>query len=164
MDFKTKSAAVEFDERVISAQELAGAAAVTPHMMGRDMQYGGILLLHVNGLKDEATGKKAMVALTKVAGVAKVTPYSKHQAVGVQFGGKGKVTTKQLIDALNAAGLKGSQYGIRSVNGASGQAMNSDNSAIDEHAGMQMGNGSMGGKGAFGAVGRRMGCRCGCHR
>jgi copper chaperone CopZ len=94
VDFKTKSAKAEFDENVISAQEVARAMSGTPHMMGKGMQYGGSLLLRVAGVNDEATGKKATTALSKVEGVAKVTPYPKQQAVGIAFTGKGKATSK----------------------------------------------------------------------
>jgi hypothetical protein len=50
--FKGGFAAVAFDENVISAQELARAMSVTPHLMGKDMQYGGILVLSVTGVND----------------------------------------------------------------------------------------------------------------
>ncbi len=155
VDFRGKSATTEFDESVISAQEVARAMSGTPHMMGRDMQYGGILLLSVAGVNDEATGKKATAALSKVEGVAKVTLYPKHQAVGIEFKSNGKVTSKRLIDALEAGGLKGTQYGMRSANGATGQAMNGGNGFMPDHAGMAMGNGGMPGPAVLG-VG--MGC------
>ncbi len=80
----------------------------TSHMMGRDMQYGGALVLKVAGLKDDDTAKKAKDALGKVEGVAKVTPSLKQESVSVQFAEKGKVTTKQLLEALAKDGLKGS--------------------------------------------------------
>ena len=162
MDFKGKYATTEFDESVISAQELARAMSSTPHMMGRDMEYGGILLLSVDALKDEATGKKVTAALSKVEGVAKVTPYPKHQAVGVEFTGKGKVTSKQLLEALDAAGLKGSQYSSsRGSDERAGQTVYGPNGSMQDHANMQMGNGNMAGPGA---MGRGMGCGCGCCR
>jgi copper chaperone CopZ len=110
-DFKNKSATIEFDESVISAQEVARAMSVTPHMMGKGMQYSGILLLSVPGTKDQTTGKKAEATLTKIAGVSRVTLYPQQQAVGIQFTNTGTVTTKQLIEALETAGLKGTQYG-----------------------------------------------------
>ncbi|HJT79306.1 MAG TPA: hypothetical protein VJ739_19070, partial [Gemmataceae bacterium] len=44
------------------------------------------------------------------------------QAVGIQFTGKGKATSKELLDALSAAGLKGTQY--TTTRGASGRSMN----------------------------------------
>ena len=111
VDFKTKNATVEFDETVISAQEVARAFADTPHMMGRNMQYSAALVLSVAGLKDAATGQKAKDAFVKVEGVSKVTPFPKQEAVSVDFSTKGKVTSKQLIEALDKAGLKGSHYG-----------------------------------------------------
>ena len=110
MDFKGKTAVAEFDESVISAQEIARAMSATPHMMSRDMQYGGVLVLSVAGAKDAATGKKAISALHKVPGVANVTLFPQQDAVGVEFGGKGKATSRQLLDALRAAGLQGVQY------------------------------------------------------
>ena len=108
MDFKGKSAAIEFDESIISAQEAARAMSITPHMMGRDMQYGGILVLSVPGVNEEATGKQAAAALRKVEGVRDVTLFPKQQAVGIEFTGKGKVTSKQLTDTLQrlSTGLK----------------------------------------------------------
>ena len=110
MDFKGKYATVEFQEDVISAQQVARAMSATPHMMGRDMQYGGRLVLSVAGVNDKATGMKATAALSKVDGVARVTLYPEQEAVGVEFTDKGKVTSKQLIDALGEAGLKGARY------------------------------------------------------
>ena len=112
VDFKGNYATIEFDEKVIAAQNVARSMSITPHMMGRDMQYDGMLLLSVPGFKDEATGNRAKAALSKVEGVAKVTLYPKQQAVGIEFTGKGKVTSKQLIEALDAAGLKAAQYGM----------------------------------------------------
>src|SRR5260370_33985365 len=120
-DFKSKSATIEFEENAISAQEVANAMFVTPHMMGKDMQYGGIFLLSVAGVNDEAGGKKATAALSKIEGVAKVTLYPRQQAGGIQFTGKRKATSKQLIEALAAAGLTGARYG--SARGTAGPAM-----------------------------------------
>ncbi|MBX9628848.1 MAG: heavy-metal-associated domain-containing protein [Gemmataceae bacterium] len=157
VDFPGKYAVVEFEEVVISAQEVARAVSATPHMMGREMAYGGVLVLSVPGLKDEATGKKATAALGKVEGVAKVTPYPQQQAVGVEFTDKGKVSTKQLIETLEAAGLKGAQYGA--ATGPGGQS-----GPAPDHAGMAMGDGGMGGHAGM-AMGNggmpRMSCGCG---
>ena len=111
VDFKGTYTTIEFQEDIISAQQIAGAISATPHMMGRNMQYGGALVLSVAGVQDEALGQKATAALSKVEGVSKVTLYPKQEAVGIEFNAKGKVTSKQLIDALELAGLKGSQYG-----------------------------------------------------
>ena len=158
MDFKGEYATIKFDENVISAQEVARAMSVTPHMMGRGMQYGGILLLSVAGVKDEATGKKAKAALSKVEGVEKVKLYPQQQAVGIEFTRKGKVTSKQLIEALKEAGVKGTEYSTAgTASGPSGQAMNGRNGSMPEHAGMAMDNGTMAGAG-----GMDHGMACGC--
>jgi hypothetical protein len=110
VDFKGKYAVIDFREDVISAQEVGRAMSATPHMMGRDMQYGGLLVLSVPGVNDKATGTKATAALGKVEGVARVTLYAQQEAVGVEFSDKGKVTSKQLTEALDEAGLKGARY------------------------------------------------------
>jgi len=86
--------------------------AATPHMMGRDMQYGGHLVISVAGSKDEAVGKKAREALSKVKGVASITLYPRQEAVGISFTGDGRVTSKQLIEALERAGLSATPYTI----------------------------------------------------
>lgn len=151
VDFAGKYAAVEFDEAVISAQEVARAVSATPHVMGKDMRYGGVLVLSVPGVRDEAAGKKAEAALRKVGGVAKVTLYPQQQAAGVEFTDTGKVTTRQLIEALEPVGLKGTQYAT--AGGPGGQAMNGQNGSMADHAGMAMGNGGMGGHGAMGGMG-----------
>jgi hypothetical protein len=59
VDFQDKEATVTFDEKVISAQGVARAMSMTPHMIGRGMQYAGMLLLSVPGVKNDATAKKA---------------------------------------------------------------------------------------------------------
>lgn len=112
MDVNSKKATIEFDEKVISAQEVARAMNYTPHMMGPKMQYGGLLLLSVEGIKDKAAGKKVTSALMNVKGVGKVMVDPRQEAVGILFASKGKVTSKQLIEALEKAGLKGSQFGV----------------------------------------------------
>jgi copper chaperone CopZ len=155
VDFKGEYATIKFDENVISAQEAARAMSVTPHMMGRGMQYGGTLLLGVAGFKDEATGKKAKAALSKVEGVEKVKLYPQQEAVGIEFTGKGKATTKQLIEALEAAGLKGAQYSAASE--SRGQARNGGDNSTPNHTGMAMDNGAMAGAG-----GMEHGMACGC--
>lgn len=155
VDFPGKYATIEFDETVISAQEVTRAMSGTPHMMGKDMRYGGILVLSIPGVKDEAAGKKAEAALGKVEGVAKVTLYPQQQAVSIGFTDTGKVTSKQLIEALEPAGLKGNQYAT-----ASAPATNGQNGSMADHAGMAMGNGGMPGP----AMGAGMGCGCGCYR
>jgi copper chaperone CopZ len=159
VNFGTKNAAIEFDEGVISAQEIARALADTPHMMGGNMQYGSSLALSVAGLKDDATGKKAKDALGKVEGVSKVTPFPKQESVSVEFSGKGKVTSKQLIEAIDKAGLKASHYGTADSKKTSAARPS------NEHEGM-----AMNGQSKTGMAGMRMnGMRghamtCGCSR
>ena len=155
MDFKGKYATLDFDESVISAQEVARAMSITPHMMGKGMQYDGTLLLSVPGVKDETSGNKVKAALSKVEGVAKVTLYPQQQAVGIAFTGKGKVTSKQLFEALEAAGLKGAQYSTTSE--SRGQARNGGDNSTPNHAGMAMDNGAVAGAAALGH-----GMACGC--
>jgi copper chaperone CopZ len=41
VDWNTKNAKIEFDETIISAQQLSESIARTPHMMGGNMQYAG---------------------------------------------------------------------------------------------------------------------------
>lgn len=105
VDWKTKNAHVEFDESVVPAQKVAGLIADTPHMMGGKMHYGGLLVLKVAQIKDEATAKPVKESLAKVKGVERVLAYPKQHSVEVQFATKGEVTTKQLIEALKAVGL-----------------------------------------------------------
>jgi copper chaperone CopZ len=153
VDFQGKYATIEFKENIISAQEVARALSTTPHMMGRNMQYGGTLVLHVAGVNDAATGQKATAALRAVEGVAKVTLFPKQQAVGIEFTPTGKVTSKQLTDALKEAGLNGAQN--ISANVPSAQAMNGSNGSMPDHAGLAMDNGAMTTHGA-------MVMACGC--
>src|SRR5437868_8508849 len=129
--------------------------STTPYMMSKDMQYGGVLVLSVAGVKDNTIGKKAVAALRKVEGVAKVTVFPQQEAVGVEFTSKGKATSKQLLDALKAAGLQGAQY--VSASGPRDQAMNGGNGPLPGHAGMTMDNGAMTGHGAMSHV---MACGC----
>lgn len=110
VDWATKSAKVSFDESVLSAQQLAAAIASTPHMMGGGMSYGGWLALSVPGIKDEASAKEAETSVRGIKGVAKVGASPKQHTLSVQFASDGKVSSKQLIDALDAAGFKASNY------------------------------------------------------
>ena len=106
VDWNTKSAKVSFDESVVSAQKIADAFARTPHMMGGNMQYGAWLALKVDGVKDEATAKKAKDVLSAVKGVSRVAVYPAQESVGVAFAADGKLNSAELIAALNEAGLK----------------------------------------------------------
>jgi copper chaperone CopZ len=118
VDFNSKRAMIEFDEKLISAQEVARAMSYAPHMMAPNMHYGGVLVLSVEGVKNKATGKKAASALKKVKGVGQVLVDPREEAIGVQFAATGKVTSKQLIEALDKAGLKAGQYHAQAKTGA----------------------------------------------
>jgi Cd2+/Zn2+-exporting ATPase len=110
VDFTAKRAMIGFDEKVISAQEVARAMSYTPHAMGPNLHYAGILVLSVEGVKNQAAAKKARAALSKVKGVGKVIVDPRQEAVGIQFTATGKVTSKQLIDTLEKAGLEAAQF------------------------------------------------------
>jgi copper chaperone CopZ len=111
VNYPNKVATVDFDETVISAQEVSRAMFQTPHAMGPNMKYSAFLLLSVPDAKDKTAGTKATTALSKVDGVAKAVFYSQTKSVAIQFADKGKVTSVQLIKALDDAGFKASQYG-----------------------------------------------------
>jgi copper chaperone CopZ len=103
VDWFTKNAQVEFDEKVLSVQTLTQRIAATPHMMGRDMHYGAWLALNVPDLKDEAAGQKVKQALAGVQGIKQVSVYPDKHAIGVLFSGDGKLTTQDVIDLLAKA-------------------------------------------------------------
>lgn len=105
VDWKTKSAAIEFDEAVLPAQRIALLVAKTPHMMGGGMHYGAWLLLRSSDIKDDGSGKQVQVALGRVKGIKQVVAYPKQHAVGVLFDPEGELTTQQLIEALKEAGF-----------------------------------------------------------
>ena len=81
--------------------------------MGKNMKYGGFLLLSLSDVKDKAMIKKATTTLEKVEGVAKAVYYPQTKFVAIQFADKGKVTSTQLIKALEDVGLKASQAGAK---------------------------------------------------
>jgi copper ion binding protein len=110
VDWATKSAKVEFDERVLSAQQIANAVTATPHMMGGGMHYGSWLALSVPGIKDEASAKKAETAVGEIKGVVKSTASGAQHTLSVQFSKEGDVSSQQLIDSLEKIGFKASTY------------------------------------------------------
>lgn len=105
VDWASKNAKVEFDERQISAQQLSSRIATTPHMMGGNMKYGGWLALKVPEIGAEGNADKAKSALAKIKGVSTVSVYVPQKSVGVSFTGQGDITTTQLIDGLKEVGL-----------------------------------------------------------
>jgi Cu+-exporting ATPase len=110
VDWTSKSAKVEFDESVLSAQQLALSLAATPHMMGGGMSYGGWLALSVPGIKDKASAKEAESAVRSIKGVANVSTSTAQHTLSVQFAKQGSVGSQQLIDELEKAGYKASNY------------------------------------------------------
>lgn len=108
VDWRTKNAKIEFDESVLPAQALAQKIAGTPHMMGRGMQYGGWLALKVPSVKDDASGKAVKDALSGVEGISKVAVYPAQHSVGIQFSGKGTMTSQEVIDLLAKADIEAS--------------------------------------------------------
>ena len=110
VDWKSKSAWITFDDRLISAQQVAQTIAATPHMMGRGMHYQASLALKVPGLTDDASAEKAKAALAEVPGVAAVYTHPQQQSIAVRFDNTGKVTTADLIAALKKAGLEAAPF------------------------------------------------------
>jgi copper chaperone CopZ len=109
VDWATKSAKVQFDENVISATQVADAVARTPHMMGGGMRYSGTLALSAPALdKDKVT--VAREALEKLPGVAKVNVFPSTHTLTVQFKDNAKLTSMELINALDQIGLKAKTY------------------------------------------------------
>ncbi|MGQ0634818.1 MAG: cation transporter [Planctomycetaceae bacterium] len=133
VDWNTKNAVIEFDEKQVSAQKVAGLIAATPHMMGGNMRYGGWLSLKVDGVSDEKTAARAKEALGGVAGVSQVAVYPKQGSVGIAFDAKGDVALADLLAALDAVGLKGATESEPATKASAGQAQ------FDPHAGMAMG-------------------------
>lgn len=106
VDWKTKNAGVEFDESIISAQQVAKLIADTPHMMGGKMHYGGLLILKVPSVKDDASAKRAKEAIAKIKSVKRVAAFPKNHTIGVQFSDKGDLTSEELIAALKQVGIE----------------------------------------------------------
>ena len=110
VDWATKSAKVQFDEKVISANQVADAVARTPHMMGRGMTYSGARALSVPAVSDKDSGKTAVEALQKLPGVAKVNAFPTTHTLTVQFKEGAKLSSAQLIDTLDKAGMPAKTY------------------------------------------------------
>lgn len=109
VDWSSKNAKITFDERLISAQQVAQAIAHTPHMMGRNMRYEASLALKVSGLKEDQA-EQVKTVLGRVPGVVASYVYLQQQAVGVRFQNAGKLTSTELITALNTAGFTATPY------------------------------------------------------
>lgn len=110
VDYQTKSARIEFDESVLSAQDVIQSIAGTPHMMGSGMRYNAALALSVPEMKDADAAAKAKEALAKVQGVTQVSAYPHKRLLVVHFGKQGHVSSRQLIEALGAVDLIAKTY------------------------------------------------------
>lgn len=110
VDWKTKAAAIEFDETVLPAQRVSQLVAATPHMMGGNMHYGAWLALRAPEIKDEASGTRAEEALVAIEGVKTAKAYPAQHIVAVNFAAKGEVATRQLIASLSDAGFQAETY------------------------------------------------------
>jgi copper chaperone CopZ len=110
VDWKTKTARIEFDEGQASAQAIAEKIAATPHFMGASMQYSAWLALRSPAIKDASSGQKAEKALAGVKGVKSAKAYPEKQIVAAYFAPKGKVTSAELIKALKDAGIAAEYY------------------------------------------------------
>ena len=100
---------MQFDETVISAPQVADAVARTPHMMGAGMKYSGTLALSAPAI-DKDKGISAREALEKLPGVAKVNVFPATHTLTVQFKDNAKLTSADLINALDQIGLKAQTY------------------------------------------------------
>ena len=110
VDWKTKNAKLEFDENEISAQAIAERIHSTEHMMGGDLEYLGWLALKVPDMADEEGGNKVKEALKEVTGVKSVAVFLPQKAIGVRFEDEGSLTSAQLIEELDKAGIKASNF------------------------------------------------------
>ncbi|HUQ71055.1 MAG TPA: heavy metal-associated domain-containing protein [Planctomycetaceae bacterium] len=110
VDWTTKNARVEFDEKEVTAQQLAAQIGSTPHMMGAGMRYAGWLALKTPGIDTAGASDKAKTALMAVKGVTAVTVYPQQKALGVAFAPQGKATTDELLTALKDAGVEATLF------------------------------------------------------
>ena len=110
VDWNSKNVKLEFDESAVSAQKLAQLISATPHMMGGNLRYAGWLALKVPSVTDAASGKTVQEAASKIAGVKQVAVYPAQHSIGVLFDKDGNLTSQQVIDALDQAGIKASHF------------------------------------------------------
>jgi periplasmic mercuric ion binding protein len=106
VDWKSKNALIEFDEKLLPAQKVSQLIADTPHMMGSGMHYAGLLMLDTPAIHDAATAKQAKEVLGKVAGVQFVAAYPEKHSLAIKFSVEGNLTSRRLIEALGDAGIE----------------------------------------------------------
>ena len=110
VDWRTKNAKLEFDESQVAAQTISQLIQSTPHMMGGELQYGGWLALKVPALADEETASRVRETLGELEGVKNVKAYLRQKAIGIRFAEDGSLTTQQLVEELEKAGIKASTF------------------------------------------------------
>ena len=110
VNWQSKNAKLEFDESLISAQEITLAINKTPHMMGSGQRYGGWLALKVPSVKDNESAKRVKEIAGKIPGVKQVAAYPAQNSIGIQFDNEGKVTSDDVIKALEKAEIKAERF------------------------------------------------------
>lgn len=113
VDWTTKNARIEFDESVLSAQQLTGLIANTPHMMGGDMRYDAWLALKVKGIDKPEIADKTKAFLMKQKGIQNVAFYPQQEAIGVHFTPGGNLTLTKLIKSLGEQGISAQSYSAK---------------------------------------------------
>ncbi len=108
VDWDTKNAIVEFDEKEMPLQKLLQRIVDTPHMMGGNSKYGAWLALKVDdsNKKDDAWWGKLKQSISKLEGVKQVTLYKAQSSIGVQLEPKGEITSQKLISKMTETGFK----------------------------------------------------------
>jgi copper chaperone CopZ len=104
VDWKSKSARIEYEESMVAAQHVAILIGSTPHMMGGDLHYGAWLALKVDELNDNANTQLFKSAIEKIDGVKGVALYPKQHIAAVQFTPQGDLSDQELIRTLTNAG------------------------------------------------------------
>ncbi len=108
VDWDTKNAIVEFDEKEMPLQKLLQRIVDTPHMMGGTLKYGAWIALKVDEAdkKDDAWWESLKKSIGKLEGVKQVTIYKAQSSIGVQLEPKGEITSKELIAKMTETGFK----------------------------------------------------------
>ena len=110
VEWKTKSAKVNFDPAVTSPWKIVERIATTHHMMGGRLKYAAWLGLSVPELKDDKAAAAIKKTVQRVEGVAAVSAYPKQHIVAVLFDGKTEVEVEELVRAIKDAGYEAQLY------------------------------------------------------
>ena len=96
--------------RILRSMALAFglALALSPLAFGQPSTQSSTAPTNASSARSVASGQKAKEVLTKVEGIRTVAAYPQQHSVGVQFAGKGNVSSQQLIDALAKEGIEAS--------------------------------------------------------